>query len=103
VKRAAIAILGAEIAFAGSFALAGVLGLTGHAQALSEPLEDQPGWSCVDDGNRVCGPGNANGAPAGCYDDGGVLIAVWPCTPHEGTGAAPGPLWSVPGKMGGRL
>lgn len=41
--------------------------------------EDQPGWSCVDDGNRVCGPGNDEGKPAGCYDDGGVLFAVWPC------------------------
>lgn len=43
------------------------------------PLEDEPGWSCVDDGNRICGPGNANGVPAGCYDDGGVLVAAWPC------------------------
>jgi len=41
--------------------------------------EDQPGWSCVDDGNRICGPGNPQGAPAGCYDDGGVLVAAWPC------------------------
>jgi len=41
--------------------------------------EDSPAWSCVDDGNRICGPGNAQGAPAGCYDDGGVLVAPWPC------------------------
>lgn len=43
------------------------------------PLEDEPGFSCVDDGNRICGPGNTEGKPAGCYDDGGVLVAPWPC------------------------
>jgi hypothetical protein len=49
-------------------------------QALADqPQEDQPGWSCVDDGNRICGPGNDEGKPAGCYDDGGVMVAAWPC------------------------
>lgn len=43
------------------------------------PAEDEPGFSCVDDGNRICGPGNAEGKPAGCYDTGGVLVAPWPC------------------------
>ena len=42
-------------------------------------LEDDPRWSCVDDGNRVCGPTNTEGKPAGCYDDGGVMVAPWPC------------------------
>lgn len=51
-------------------------------EASASPLEDEPGFSCVDDGNRVCGPGNGQ-APAGCYDDGGVLVAVWPCTPWQ--------------------
>lgn len=41
--------------------------------------EDDPGWSCVDDGNRICGPGNAEGKPAACYDEGGVIVALWPC------------------------
>lgn len=41
--------------------------------------EDAPGWSCVHDGNRVCGPTNDEGVPAGCYDDGGALVAPWPC------------------------
>lgn len=27
----------------------------------------------------MCLPGNSEGKPAGCYDDGGVLIARWPC------------------------
>lgn len=44
------------------------------------PNEDDPGWSCVDDGNRICGPGNDNGVAPGCYDDGGVLEFPWPCT-----------------------
>jgi hypothetical protein len=41
--------------------------------------EDESGWSCVDQGNRTCGLGNSNGVPAGCYDDGGVIVAPWPC------------------------
>lgn len=60
-----------------------------------QPLEDGR-WSCVDDGNRVCGPSTDNvvvdgvllsdptgprqlRVPAGCYDEGGVLVAYWPC------------------------
>jgi hypothetical protein len=42
--------------------------------------EDESGWSCVDNGNRVCGPGNQQGVPAGRYDEGGVLIDAWPVT-----------------------
>jgi hypothetical protein len=45
------------------------------------PNEDEPGWSCVDDGNRICGPGNDEGKPAACYDEGGVIVALWPCDP----------------------
>ena len=41
-------------------------------------LEDDPSWSCVDMGNHICGPGNSNGVPAGRYDEGGVLVDVWP-------------------------
>ena len=40
--------------------------------------EDESGWSCVGMGNRICGPGNSNGVPAGRYDEGGVLVDVWP-------------------------
>lgn len=49
---------------------------TGHAPTVQE---DSPAWSCVDNGNRICGPGNPEGKPAACYDDGGVIMAVWPC------------------------
>lgn len=50
-----------------------------HSVVTDAPMEDEPGWSCVDNGNHICGPGNANGAPAGCYDTGGVMVAPWPC------------------------
>lgn len=68
-------------AIAAKVALGATLVFTPHTHvANAAPLEDSPAWSCVDDGNRICGPGNANGAPAGCYDVGGVLVAAWPCT-----------------------
>lgn len=36
--------------------------------------EDSPGWDCTMMGNHVCGPGNAQGAPVGRYDEGGVSL-----------------------------
>lgn len=61
-----------------TLALAGV-GVAFPAAAAARPNEDEPGWSCVDRGNHVCGPGNSEGKPAACYDDGGVIVALWPC------------------------
>jgi hypothetical protein len=59
------------------------LALAGIAAALATPAFIPPAhqdqWSCVDDGNRVCSPENNEGKQAGCYDDGGVLFAPWPC------------------------
>ena len=49
-----------------------------HADDTTVIFEDDPRWSCVDDGNKVCGPGNPQGVPAGRYDEGGVLIDPWP-------------------------
>jgi hypothetical protein len=43
--------------------------------------EDSPSWSCVHDGNRVCGPNNGNGVTPGCYDGYGVMADPWPCRP----------------------
>ena len=40
--------------------------------------ESESGWSCVDNGNRTCGLDNPQGAPAGRYDEGGVLVDPWP-------------------------
>jgi len=42
-------------------------------------MEDDPNWDCVTMGNRVCGVGNAEGVPAGCYNDNEELVAPWPC------------------------
>ena len=63
------------------FGVSMAVGLALHTPpAIAAPIsDDDPNWSCVDSGNRVCGPGNSNGVTAGCYGDGGVLVAVWPC------------------------
>jgi len=102
--KRALALLSTEIVLATSFLYSGAAGLRGTASAA--PQEDDPGWSCVTDGNRICGPGNPDGVPPGCYDDGGMLVAPWPCVvivnpdgtsdvyvgeEHRGTGALPGP------------
>lgn len=47
------------------------------ARVITSSADDSPAFSCVDDGNRICGPGNAQGAPAGLYDTGGVLMLTW--------------------------
>jgi hypothetical protein len=47
--------------------------------AFAAPAEDDPGFSCVVDGNRICGPNNDQGVPAGQYNEAGALIP-WP---HE--------------------
>jgi hypothetical protein len=45
------------------------------------PDEDDPAFDCRTHGNGVCGPGNSNGYPAGCYKrsgaDAGALIRPW--------------------------
>lgn len=72
----ALPIFGATLAL-GFYSQPGVA----HADPIQE---DSPGWSCVDDGNHICGVGNTNGVPAGCYDEGGVRVAVLPCHWEEG-------------------
>lgn len=51
------------------------------APAMAQPAvaEDSPAWDCIFDGNRVCGPLNAQGAQPGCYNDHAALVAAWPC------------------------
>lgn len=39
-----------------------------------QPKEDDPGFDCRTQGNRICGPGA--GFPAGCYRD-GVIVIPW--------------------------
>lgn len=50
-----------------------------HAAPAGQVQEDDPGWDCRVDGNRICGPTNAQAVPAGCYADTGALVAAWPC------------------------
>jgi DNA uptake protein ComE-like DNA-binding protein len=38
--------------------------------------EGDPGFNCATMGNHVCGPGNREGIPAGCYDQ-GTLVVAW--------------------------
>lgn len=33
------------------------------------PQEDEPGWDCRTQGNRICGPDNSTGVPAGDYNE----------------------------------
>lgn len=52
-----------------------------HADPAGQTQEDDPGWSCVDSRDHVCGPASDDwGHTPGCYDDGGVLVAAWPCS-----------------------
>ncbi|VEG58141.1 Uncharacterised protein [Mycolicibacterium aurum] len=62
-----------RIAASALIAFASVAGAS--APAFAQPItEDSDAWSCVDMGNRICGPDNPRGVPAGQYDEGGVLI-----------------------------
>lgn len=46
---------------------------------MQQVQEDDPGWDCTRNGNRICGPANAQGAVPGCYQATGDLVAPWPC------------------------
>lgn len=76
-RKQALVLVTGKVAF-GAAMVAGLHTLP--VAAATPPLEDEPGWSCVDDGNRICGPNNSEGKPAACYDDGGVIVALWPCS-----------------------
>jgi hypothetical protein len=49
------------------------------------------GPACVDDPPHVCEPGNPEGKPAACYDQGGVIVELWPCEPVPDGVYAPAP------------
>jgi hypothetical protein len=57
----------------------GVPAVTASATPAGQTQEDDPGWDCRTMGDRSCGPTNAQGVQAGCYSDGGALVAAWPC------------------------
>jgi hypothetical protein len=60
MRRLRSAILAAILAVA-------TVTLAAPVSAVSGPTEDSPGWDCRVHGNRVCGPGNGQGVPAGDY------------------------------------
>lgn len=49
-----------------------------RAVVVAQCEEDQACWDCATMGNRVCGPDNPQGMPAGRYDVDGVLVDPWP-------------------------
>lgn len=65
----------------GAIATLGILGL-GTLGIYAAPLASAH-TDCVMDGARLCAPGNDRGVPAGCYDEGGVLVALWPCEGNQ--------------------
>lgn len=59
-----------------------------HLATTDEPTPDTPaitaaapvhegdqGWNCATMGNHICGPDNREGIPAGCYDQGALVVA----------------------------
>lgn len=88
----ALAIVGAEVVLAASFAVAGMIGLSGHAQA--QPNEDEPGWSCVDTATRICGPlSDDYGHAPGCYNDARQWVTPWPCHVVVNPVTGDGDIW----------
>lgn len=80
----AIVVVGAELALAGSFLLAGATGsITGVARAdvppPATPSDDSPLFDCRTMGNRICGADNDQNVAPGCYDDVARLVAPLPC------------------------
>ncbi|KAB7761776.1 hypothetical protein [Mycolicibacterium mucogenicum] len=91
-RTPAMFITAQRFTLAAGIVIGAALGLPAGAIISAPPAsaapvqEDQPGWDCVFDGNRICGPGNTQGVAAGCYNDRGALVAPWPC--HIVTNAA---------------
>ena len=64
--------------------------------------EDSPGFNCTTMGNHICGPGNSEGLPAGCYEDlqdAGTLVVAW--TRYDDPHADP--LWQQDNPTGNCL
>lgn len=72
----AVKLVGIKVVFGASLAIGFA---TMHTASATPAVEGGHSASCVDDGNRICQPGNTEGKPAACYDDGGVIVAEWPC------------------------
>lgn len=74
IDRAALFASGLFVGLA--FGISGG-GYIAAAHADPGDTESDPSWSCVLDGNHVCGPRNDMGAVPGFYVD-GVLSQPWP-------------------------
>jgi hypothetical protein len=88
MTRTTITLVAAKAALGASLALG--FAAMPHAVARADSVtieEDSPQWSCVDDGNRIRGPDNPQGPPAGQCDEGVVLIDPWPQCRHICLGA----------------
>ena len=78
--RAPHAVLAAGIALVAALGIpAGAVISSAPATAAPTVQEDESRWDCIFDGNRICGPLNAQGATPGCYNDHAALVAPWPC------------------------
>jgi hypothetical protein len=73
------AATGAFIGLAIGMPLGAAISHADPAQPAPVISEDDPGWNCTRDGNRICGPDNADGVDPGCYNEIGELVAAWPC------------------------
>lgn len=83
----------ATITLTGALATALLLAPAATAQA-APPEEDSVGWSCAAGGNHTCGPDNPEGAAAGCYRD-GVLVVAWTRYDRDEYGnPSHDPLWA---------
>ena len=65
------------LALAAGTAVLAMLAASPDADANPGDAEDSPSFSCVLDGNQVCGPHNEMGAVPGLYNN-GVLVQSWP-------------------------
>lgn len=65
------------IVAAGAAAVAAMLLASPDAHSNPGDSEGDPSYSCVMDGNHVCGPNNPMGAVPGLYDN-GTLVSMWP-------------------------
>lgn len=52
-------------------------------QAVKPAAEDDPGWNCATMGDHICGPGNSEDLPAGCYDNATLVIPWERLAPHQ--------------------
>lgn len=70
--------------------------------AAAPVYEDDPvtPWACARGGNRICGPGNPNHAPAGFYNRRGQMVKAWTNFDHPWRDDLSG-VWPAPDALYG--